>query len=87
MKYKTWSLILNTPLFHNDNITVNSKHVFLPFLYNNGIRFIKDLILINGNFRDLKSRIHHWQKGKHLNILWITLRGERIYQQPKCYTK
>ena len=57
MKYKTWCHILNAQLFYNGNtcITINSKHMFLPFLYNNGIRFIKDIILINGNFRELKS--------------------------------
>ena len=44
-----------TLIFFNDNITINSKHVFLPFLYNNGITFIKYIIFINGNFRELKS--------------------------------
>ena len=51
---KEWEQIVNMTLFFNESFKVNYKHVFIPELYVNGFRLVKDTLDEKSNFISLK---------------------------------
>lgn len=73
--------ILKSPIFHNKNITIDRNPIFNKTLYNNGIRFINDLVKENGDwysYQDVKTLL-----GKPLNFLEF----HGIIDSLKCYLR
>ena len=44
--------VVNMPLFFNSNILVDSKHIYNKILYDCGIRYVKDLLNVDGSFKN-----------------------------------
>ena len=40
------------PLFYNENIVIESNYVYDSIMYTAGVRYIKDLLNENGNFKN-----------------------------------
>ena len=45
-----WFKVLHMPLFYNEHFLIYSKHIFIEDFYNRGVRLVKDVMDVNGNF-------------------------------------
>jgi hypothetical protein len=45
-------MLLEMPLYYNQNILMDRKPIFIKTWYDKGIRLIKDIMNVNGTFLD-----------------------------------
>jgi hypothetical protein len=60
--------ILNMPLFYNHNFKIGLSSIYNKFMYDNGIRFVRDIVNTSGQF--LQQSILENYIGTKINFLF-----------------
>ena len=76
IRQDTEEFVLSSPIFHNHNIDIGNKPVWINNWYKNGVKHINDLISEN---REIQTRINH-----RLLPTKKYLHNMKLAQSPNC---